>query len=175
MAALSRLTSADADEDAGNGGTTRSSQLTPAPSAEKPTVNALDEITALVDDKLTTESAFYFDMARCRRLSTQQWRAMLVVTGIQLYEATDPSRFPKDVELPKHKGSVSDHVRGFNPSHLEQYSWLAYSHTDNGVYCRVCCVFLSLVGPPHLHPPGCLSRRRTRLGRMRVVTTLRTN
>ena len=48
--ALSRLTSADADEDAGNGGTTRSSQLTPAPSAEKPTVNALDEIAALVDD-----------------------------------------------------------------------------------------------------------------------------
>ena len=40
----------DADEDAGNGDTAHSSQLTPAHSAEKPTVNALDEIAALVED-----------------------------------------------------------------------------------------------------------------------------
>ena len=44
-----------------------------------------------------------FDMTRCGRLSTLHWRDMPVVTGIQLYEATDPSRFPNDVELPKYK------------------------------------------------------------------------
>ena len=108
----------------------------------------------MVEEKVL-DAAFYFDMSACRPLTTAQWRAMQVATALSIYAATEPSRLCDDIDVPKSKSSATDHERGFNRAHLQQFPWLAYSHAEDGVYCRMCCIFLSRA--PSAQPvPGTL-------------------
>lgn len=119
------------------------------PSAHK--VDALADLAAMIEEK-AKDAAFYFDISACRSLTNTHWRAMQVATALNIFDATDPSRLCADVELPKSKCSASDHDRGFNSAHLQKFPWLAYSRTENGVYCRMCCIFLSRA--PSAMPPS---------------------